>query len=76
MDSAFKYKIVERIINSEDEVLLEEINALLNIEDTDFWNLTSAATKESIQRGLDDARQGRTRPHQEVMKEMKARFVK
>ena len=37
MNAATKYKIVERIINSEDEVLLKEINALLDTVDADLW---------------------------------------
>lgn len=76
MNIANKYKIVEKIINTEDEALLEEVNALLNMADTDFWHELPASTKESIQRGLEDAQQGRIRPHQEVINEIKARFAK
>ncbi len=67
MNAATKYKIVERIINSEDEVLLKEIDALLDTVDADLWDQLPVATKASIQRGLDDAQQGKTRPHQEVI---------
>ena len=76
MNAATKYRIVERIINSEDEVLLKEINALLDTEDADLWDQLPAATKASIQRGLEDAQQGKTRPHQEVMDDIKSRFTK
>ncbi|WKN40739.1 hypothetical protein [Tunicatimonas pelagia] len=76
MDVATKYRIVEKIINTEDEGLLKEIDALLNLSDADFWDDLSASTKASIQRGLEDAQQGRTRPHQEVMNEIKTRFSK
>ncbi|MGB3777249.1 MAG: hypothetical protein WA960_02745 [Tunicatimonas sp.] len=76
MNAATKYKIVEKIINSEDEVLLKEINALLDTEDAGLWDQLPAATKASVLRGLDDAQQGRTRPHQEVMNDIKSRFTK
>ena len=75
MDVAVKYKIVEKIINTEDEALLKEVNALLNISDTDFWPDLPASTQASIQRGLEDVAQGRTRSHQEVIKDIKARFT-
>ena len=71
MDIAIKYKIVERIVNTEDETLLKEIDALLAISKEDFWTNLSASTQASIQRGLEDAEQGKTRPHQEVMKDIK-----
>ena len=38
MDVATKYKIVEKIINSEDELLLGEIKDLLAVSEKDFWN--------------------------------------
>ena len=76
MNVATKYKIVERIVNSDDEVLLKEINALLDTEDSDLWNQLPVATKASIQRGLDDAQQGKVRPHQEVMNDIKSRLTK
>ena len=36
MDTAAKYKIVEKIVNTEDEVLFKEIDALLNLSNEDF----------------------------------------
>ena len=38
MDVATKYKIGEKIINSEDELLLGEIKDLLAVSEKDFWN--------------------------------------
>ena len=37
MDAALKYKIVEKIIESNDDVVLNQIKSLLNIEEQDFW---------------------------------------
>ena len=76
MDIATKYKIVEKIIHIEDEMLLQEVNALLNMAETDFWDRLPTSTKESIQRGLEDTKEGRTRPHQEVVRDIRARFTK
>ncbi len=75
MDVATKYKIVEKIINSEDELLLGEIKDLLAVSEKDFWNDLSETTKNSINRGLEDSKKGLTRPHDEVISEMKNRFL-
>ena len=63
MDSITKYKIVEKIVNTEDETLLKEIYALLDMAETDFWQDLSPTTQASIQRGLADMQQDKTRPH-------------
>lgn len=75
MDVATKYKIVEKIINSEDELLLGEIKDLLAVSEKDFWNGLSESTKTSINRGLDESRKGLTRPHDQVISEIKTRFL-
>jgi hypothetical protein len=75
MDISTKYKIVEKIINSEDELLLGEIKDLLEVSEKDFWNGLSESTKNSINRGLDESRRGLTRPHDEVISETKNRFL-
>ena len=75
MDVATKYKIVEKIINSEDELLLGEIKNLLGVSGKDFWNSLSETTKNSINRGLEDSKKGLTRPHDDVISEMKKQFL-
>lgn len=76
MDTTVRYKIVEKIVNTEDETLLQEVFTLLNMSETDFWSDLPVATQTSIERGIADAQQGKTRPHQEVIDEIKARFAK
>ena len=76
MDAATKFKMVEKIITTEDDVLLTEVKSLLGLDDRDFWDELSEETKASIQRGLEESKRGDTRPHDEVMTEIKARFLK
>ena len=76
MNSDTKYKIVERIVNTNDETLLKEIYALLDMSETDFWHDLSPSVQASIEQGLEDVRQGKTRSHQEVISEIKARFAR
>ena len=75
MDVTTKYKIVEKIINSEDELLLGEIKDLLAVSEKDFWNGLSESAKKFYYRGLDESRKGLTRPHDEVISEIKNRFL-
>jgi hypothetical protein len=37
MDNSLKYKIVEKIIQSNDENLLNEIKSLIGLSETNFW---------------------------------------
>ena len=76
MDNSIKYKMVEKIINSEDELLLNEIKTLLGLGNIDFRSDLNESTKALINRGLEDSAKGRTRPHHLVMKEIKDRLSK
>lgn len=76
MDAATKFKMVKKIITTEDDNLLDEVNMLLGLSDRDFWDDLSDATKASIQKGLEQSKRGETRPHAEVMAEIKGRFPK
>ncbi|HVU56931.1 MAG TPA: hypothetical protein VHD83_17840 [Puia sp.] len=40
-------------------------------EESDWWEGVEEAAKESIERGLKDAEEGRVTPHKEVMKKYK-----
>ncbi|MBP9925934.1 MAG: hypothetical protein KBF45_08060 [Cyclobacteriaceae bacterium] len=74
MDASTKFKMVEKIITTEDDALLEEVKSLLGLSEHDFWDELSDSTKASIQRGLEQSGRGQTMPHEEVM--AKARFLK
>ena len=76
MDASTKFKMVEKIIATEDDALLEEVKLLLGLSENDFWDNLNDSTKASIQRGLEQSSRGETRPHEDVMAEIKARFLK
>ena len=76
MDASTKFKMVEKIIATEDDALLEEVKSLLGLSEHDFWDDLNDSTKASIQRGLEQSNRGETRPHEDVMAEIKARFLK
>ena len=76
MDASTKFKMVEKIIATEDDALLEEVKSLLGLSEHDFWDDLNDSTKASIQRGLEQSNRGETRPHEDVMAEIKARLLK
>jgi hypothetical protein len=52
MNIALKYKIVEKIIQSNDDNILNEINSLLGLSENDFWS----DLPTPIQRAIDNAK--------------------
>jgi len=76
MDIALKYKIVEKIIQSEDDVLLSEVGAILGVPQTDFWHELPEEVKQSINEAKAELDRGEGLPHDQVMAEIKERFLK
>lgn len=76
MDIALKYRIVERIIQSNDEALLNEIKSLLGLSDNDYWPGLPADIKHAIQKAKDEIDRGEGISHSSIMFEVKDRFLK
>jgi hypothetical protein len=75
MDIALKNRIVEKIIQSNDDELLNEIKSLVGLSEGDFWNDLPAEVKQSINEAKVQMDRGEGIPHDEVMSRMKARFL-
>ena len=76
MDISIKYKIVEKIIQTEDEVVLNEVKALLGLSEKDFWDDLPEETKQSINVAKAELDRGEGIPHEEVMEEVRKRYLK
>jgi hypothetical protein len=74
MDISSKYKIVEKIIQSNDDELLNEINSLLNLSENDFWDDLPSEIKEGINEAKSQLADGQGIPHAQIMADVKARF--
>ena len=75
MDISVKYKMISKIINSDDEHVLIAIKSLLGIEDeVDFWDELSTNDQAAINEGLEQLASGQHVSHQSVRKEIKKRF--
>ena len=75
MDSALKYKIVEKIVQTEDEAFLNEIQSLLDLSDKDFWVEVPSEIKQLVQHAKDEINRGEGILHSEVMADIKSRFL-
>jgi predicted transcriptional regulator len=75
-DAQTKYLIIEKLIQTQDEVILNRIKELLGISDQDWWDEISKAERAAIERGRTQLEKGEGIPHEEVMKEAQERFFK
>ena len=68
------HQLIDQI---EDEQFLVDLSKLIKARtQSDFWDELSDSTKASIQRGLEDAAEGRVRDAWEVLEELKNRKSK
>ncbi len=75
MDSTIKYKIISKIINSDDEKQLQAVKSILGIkDDEDFWDELSVEDQASIDEGLNQLEKGKYVSHQSVKEEITRRF--
>jgi hypothetical protein len=76
MDAALKYRIVETITHSQDETLLEEVASLLGVSGKDFWDDLPPEVKQAIDTAKGQLDRGEGIPHEQVMAEIRSRFLK
>jgi len=70
MDVTLKYKIVEKIIQSNDDVVLNKIKSLLGIQDKDFWHGLSSELKQHIDKAKEEMDNGKGIAHMDVLSEV------
>ncbi len=67
MDIALKDKIVEKIIQSNDDSI--------GLSETDFWSDLPTPVQQAIDKAKNKLDQGEGTPHEEVMAKIKSRFL-
>ncbi len=75
MDIALKYRIVERIIQSNDDTLLYEIKSLVGLSEGDFWTELPTEVQQAVNKAKAELDGGEGIPHAQVMAEMKSRYL-
>jgi predicted transcriptional regulator len=61
-------ELAKRILETDDKDILNHIQAILDMNASRVEEERSAYVEKSIERGLKDIKEGRTIPHEEVMK--------
>ena len=75
MDNSVKYRIISKIINSNDEQVLNAVKSLLKIDDDgDFWEELSVEDQVAIDEGLEQLDKGQYVSQESVREEIKKRF--
>ena len=72
---AKKLELVQLIINTRKPLTLKKVEEVLKREnEPDWWDEISDAERQSIEKGLAEADRGELIAHEEVMKEVKAKY--
>lgn len=66
-----KIELVRRLLDTEDEVLIQEVKAVFESHENDFWEELPLHVKEGIERSRKQAEQGLLSPHDVVMQKYK-----
>lgn len=70
---AKKLELVQLIISTEKPSILQKVEDVFK-KKTDWWDEISEEERQSIEKGLAEADRGELIPHEQVMKELKARY--
>jgi len=65
---AEKIELVKRLLDTDDESVLQEVKNIFESHEKDFWNDLPEHVKEGIARSKKQADAGLLTPHEEVMK--------
>ena len=72
---AKKLELVQMILNTEKPTVLAKVDAVLKKEKrADWWDEIGKAERNAIEEGLAEADRGELIPHEEVMKEVRAKY--
>ncbi len=69
-----KLELVQLILNTEKPSILARVEAVLKGKTVDWWDEISPEEREAIEKGLSEADKGELIPHEEVMKEVRAKY--
>jgi len=69
-----KYRIVEKIIETSDESVLEEIKIILGIADSDDWATIPESVKQVINTSLQEIKSGKLTNSETFLSEIKSKY--
>ncbi|HEY2581170.1 MAG TPA: hypothetical protein VGI43_05170 [Mucilaginibacter sp.] len=75
MNIKLKHKIAVKIVQINEDVLLNEIKSLVVLSDNDFWSDVPDEIKQAVNQAKEELDRGEGIPHSQVMADVKARFL-
>jgi len=63
-----KIELVKRLLDTDDESVIQQVKEVFEIHEKDFWNDLPEHVKTGIERAKKQAQAGLLTPHDEVMK--------
>jgi hypothetical protein len=69
-----KYRIVEKIIETSDENVLEDIKVILGIAETEDWATIPDSVKQVINNSLNEISAGKLTPSETFLAEIKSKY--
>jgi hypothetical protein len=69
--SVTKVELAKHLLNTDSEVILKHVKAVLNSYKTDLWDELSETQKQSVTRAKKQLANGEGKSHSEVMKKYK-----
>lgn len=72
--NALKLELVQNILNTEEEGVLEQIKLILDSTKGDWWEVLSEKEKAAIEEGIAQLDKGEGVGHDEVMKLVRKKF--
>lgn len=69
--SVTKVELLKNLLDTDSEVILKHIKAVLNCYKTDLWDELSEVQKQSVKKAQKQLEKGEGKSHSEVMKKYK-----
>lgn len=67
---AEKISLAQLLLQTEDVTIIKKVKAIFSSKKEDWWDELNIAQKEAIEEGLEDFKNGRTIPYEDVKKQL------
>ena len=69
-----KLELMRLLIDTESEEVINELKSVFIKKGCDFWDDLPESVQESIDKGLEDVKEGRLHSHESVVDEIKLKY--
>ena len=76
MENNEKNALIKKLIDTEEDAILDQVKAILGVDTKDFWNELPEHVKESVNQAKEELKNGQGISHDKVMSEIKSKFFK